>query len=188
MHVEEAEAQPLQLGIDAVAQVGDDLALRQAGGGHVVVVGQHRPQQRLGDNRHRHQGDDLQRRPSHRRRPAKRINRGSLRRVERMADDINHQPEQLQAHQPEQQQHQALRQRPQAIAAELPRQSHQSSHEFAGGIPALAGSVRRRCGHTQPDKMPPAAPSIQRKAAAVRLQSAVPQSCKLPAASKCERG
>ena len=75
-----------------VAQVRDDLALRQPGGGHVVVVGQHRPQQRLRDDRQRQHRDDLQRRPARRGRPAKRIDRRPLRRVQRVADDVNDHP------------------------------------------------------------------------------------------------
>ena len=41
-------------------------------------------------------------------------------------------PSNCKPRQPQQQQHQALRQRPQAIPAELPRQRQQPPHEFAG--------------------------------------------------------
>ena len=144
VHVEEAEAQPLQFVIHPVAQVGDDLPLRQPGGGHVVVVGQHRPQQGLRDNRQRHHRDGLQRSPARRGPPAKRIHRRPLRRVERVADDVNDHPQQLEPRQAEQQQRHAQHQRPQAIAAELPRQGQQTPHQFAGGIPALVVFAGRR--------------------------------------------
>ena len=163
VHVEEAEAQPLQFVIHPVAQVGDDLALRQPGGGHVVVVGQHRPQHRLRDNRQRHHRDGVQRRPRRRGPPAKWIHRRPLRRIERVADDVDDHAQQLKPRQAEQQQHHAQRQRPQAIPAELPRQAQQAPHQFAGCIPALVVLAGRRFGHNQPDKMPPARRPIQRK-------------------------
>ena len=171
MDVEEAEAQPLQFVIDPVAQVGDDLPLCQAGGGHVVMVGEHRAQEGLGDNRQRHHGDGLHRGPRGRGRPAKRIQRRPLCRVEGVADDVDDRSEQLEPGEAEQQQRHAQDQRPQAIAAELPRQGEQPPHEFTGGIPALVVLAGRRIGHNQSDKMPPARRAIQRKAVKVAQAS-----------------
>jgi hypothetical protein len=163
VHVEEAEAQPLQSVVHPVAQVGDDLPLGQPGGGHVVVVSQHRPQRRLRDNRHGHHRDRVHRSPRRRWTPAKWIHRCPLRRIERVADDVDDRPQQLEPRQAQQQQHDAQHQRPQAIPSELPRQAKQAPHQFAGCIPALVVFAGRRFGHNQSDNMPPDWRPIQRK-------------------------
>src|ERR1039458_1326762 len=80
-----------------------------------------------------------------------------------MADDVNDHSQQLEPQQAEQEQHNAQRQRPQAIPAELPRQAKQAPHQFTGGIPALVMLPGRRFGHNQSDKMPSALRPIQRK-------------------------
>ncbi len=139
MHVEEAEAQPLQFGVKLRAQFRHDFPLRQPRRDHVVGVGERRAQHRLRHNRQRQRRDNLQRRPARRRLPAERIHRRRQRRVERVADDVNHHAQQLEAHDAEQQQHHAQHQRPQAIRAKPPRQRQQPANEFRGGIPFVGG-------------------------------------------------
>ena len=146
MHIEEAETEPLQPRIKPVAQIGDNLTLRQPGGGQIVGVSQHGPQQRLRDDG-RGKGDDyLQGRPPGGRRPAQRVLRRPLRGIQRVADDIDDDAQQLQTNQPEQEQDHAQAQGKQEIRPILPRQASQPPHEFPGGVLAAgfdAGRWRR---------------------------------------------
>ncbi len=141
MHIEEAEAQPLQLGVKLRAQFRHDFPLGQPRRDHVVGVGERRAQHRLRHNRQRQRRDNLQRRPARRRLPAERIHRRRQRRVQRIPDHVNHHAQQLESHDAEQQQHHAQHQRPQTIRAEPPRQRHQPADEFPRGISFVGGRV-----------------------------------------------
>jgi hypothetical protein len=139
----------LQARIDPVAQVGDDFSLSQSSGSHVVLIGQHRTEDRLRDDGKREPGDYLQRGPRVRRVPTKWIGRGSLRGIESVADDIDDEPQELKAGEAEQEQDNAERQGKETIAPELPGETQQTTDQFRGGILVFLALLWRRVGHPE---------------------------------------
>ena len=141
VEVEEAEAQALELGVDLRAQGRHDFALGEAGGDHVIGVIEHCANQRLRHDGQRQDGDHSQRGPTRRRLPAERIDRHRHGRIQRVADDVNHQAEQLEAGDAQQQQRQAQDRRPNAIGPKPPGQRQQAAHQYSRGISLVVEGV-----------------------------------------------
>ncbi len=97
MGIEEAEAEALQAVVDAIAQGGDDFALGEASGDHVVVVCEEAAEDCLGDDSGGDGSDGLEGGPGWGRGPTEREDRGTLAGIEGVANDIDREAEQLKA-------------------------------------------------------------------------------------------
>jgi len=81
-----------------------------------------------------------------------------------MADDVDHHTQKLQPRKAQQQQRQAQYQRQQTIRAKTPGKPQQTTHEFAGRVPALLLWLGQNLRHIQRGMMKRCEVFIQIKA------------------------
>ena len=142
--VEEAEAQVLKLGVKLLAEMGDDPALGQPGRDGAVRVGQARAGDGLDDDAEGQDGHDLEGRPVGRRHPAEGVGGRSAGGIERVADDVDDDAQELQPGQAEREDGGAQGQGEKEVAAEAPGEGEEPADEVPGGLVAGRRPVGRR--------------------------------------------